>query len=86
MHYAYGQWSAQLDLTLCGRDLTLCGRWLHHTRSTYDPMVATCATCLRTLAAHAFTGARHAEDLVRRCAHRRSVLHLHDVHARMVAP
>lgn len=78
MHFTYGQWSAQLDLTLCGR-------WLHHERSTYEPMKATCATCLRVLTCDAFTGSRHAEDLVRRCVHRHHRRRLHDAHATLKA-
>jgi hypothetical protein len=74
MHYTYGEWSAQLDRTLCGR-------WLHFTRSTYDPICATCETCLRVLARDAFTGPRHAEELVRRCVHRSDRRGLHDAHA-----
>jgi hypothetical protein len=73
-HYTYGQWTGNLDLTLCGR-------WLPSERSTYDPIRATCATCLRVLTCDAFTGSRHAEDLVRRCVHRNHLRGLHDAHA-----
>ncbi len=78
MHFTYGEWSAQLDRTLCGR-------WLHYERSTYDPMKATCETCLRVLARDAFTGSRHAEDLVRRCVHRDHHLRRHVVQAALEA-